>query len=431
MLIFLPRMLDLKLIREHRERVQQKIEDRGQKYDLEGLLNLDAERRQLATGSEQLKHKRNVTSEEIARLKRENEPTESLLADMKKVSDEIKTIDERIRAVEEVLQEQLLLLPNLIHDSVPQGRNERDNQEIRRWKKPPSFGFKPRPHWETGETLGILDFERAAKMTGARFVLYKGLGARLERALINFMIDLHVNEHGYEEVLPPFLVNRAAMTVSGQLPKFEEDLFHVKEDDYFLIPTAEVPMTNIHQNEILYENQLPLAYVAYTPCFRREAGSYGKDTRGIIRQHQFNKVELVHFTRPEDSYEWLERIVLNAEEVLQQLGIHYRVVVLCTGDTGFSSAKTYDIEVWLPGQNTYKEISSCSNFEAFQARRGNIRFRPKGSKKTEYVHTLNGSGLAIGRTLLAILENYQQEDGSVVIPEVLRSYMGGVERITR
>lgn len=429
MLIFLPRMIDLKLIREHRERVQQKTEDRGQKYDLDGLLELDAEWRELVTRGEQLKHKRNVTTEQIARLKRERQPTDSLLADMKKVSDEIEAIDDQIRVVEEDLQEQLLLLPNLVHDSVPQGRDEHDNQEIRQWGKPPTFGFKPRPHWEIGETLKILDFERAAKITGARFVLYKGLGARLERALINYMIDHHVSGHGYEEVLPPFLVNRAAMTVSGQLPKFEEDLFHIKEDDYFLIPTAEVPIINIHKNEILNEDQLPLAYVACTPCFRREAGSYGKDTRGIIRQHQFNKVELVHFTRPEDSYEWLERLLLNAEEILRRLGLHYRVIVLCTGDTGFSSAKTYDIEVWLPGQNNYKEISSCSNFEAFQARRGNIRFRPKGSKKTEFVHTLNGSGLAIGRTLLAILENYQQEDGSVVIPETLRSYMGGVERI--
>jgi seryl-tRNA synthetase len=431
MLTFTRQMLDLKLIREHKDLVQRKIKDRRQKYDLEDLLKLDAEWRQLATRGEQLKHKRNVTSEEIARLKREKEPMDSLLADMKKVSDEIKTIDDQIRGVEEDLQEQLLLLPNLVHDSVPQGRDERDNQEIRRWGEPPVFGFQPRPHWEIGEALEILDFERAAKITGARFVLYKGLGARLERALINYMIDLHASGHGYEEVLPPFLVNRAAMTVSGQLPKFEDDLFHVKEDDYFLIPTAEVPITNMHKNEILNEDQLPLAYVAYSPCFRREAGSYGKDTRGIIRQHQFNKVELVHFTRPEDSYEWLERLLLNAEEVLQRLGLHYRVVVLCTGDTGFSSAKTYDIEVWLPGQNTYKEISSCSNFETFQARRGNIRFRPKGSKKTEFVHTLNGSGLAIGRTLLAILENYQQEDGSVVIPESLRSYMGGVEKIER
>ena len=422
-------MLDLKFIREHREQVQRKIEDRRQKYDLEGLLKLDVERRQLAARGEQLKHTRNVTSDEIARLKRERQPTDSLLADMKKVSDSIKVLDNQIRIVEEDLHRQLLLLPNLLHDSVPQGLDDRDNQEVRRWGKPPAFGFKPRPHWEIGEALGILDFERAAKMTGARFVLYKGLGARLERALINFMIDLHVREHGYEEVLPPFLVNRAAMTVSGQLPKFEEDLFCVQEDDYFLIPTGEVPMTNIHQNEILNEDQLPLSYVAITPCFRREAGSYGKDTRGITRQHQFNKVELVHFTRPEDSYEWLERLLLNAEEILQRLGLHYRVVVLCTGETGFSSAKTYDIEAWLPGQNTYKEISSCSNFEAFQARRGNIRLRPKGSKKTEYVHTLNGSGLAIGRTLLAILENYQQDDGSVVLPETLRSYMGGVERI--
>ena len=426
-----PRMLDLKFIREHKERVERKIEQRGQKYNLEGLLQRDAERRRLAGRVEQLKHTRNVTSDEIARLKQVNQSPDSLLADMKRVSEEISALDDQIRIVEEELQSQLLLLPNLVHDSVPVGQNDQDNKEVRRWGEPPVFGFKPKPHWDIGEALGILDFERAARITGARFVVYRGLGARLSRALINFMIDLHVQEHGCEEVLTPFLVNRASMVITGQLPKFEEDLFRLRDEDYFLIPTAEVPVTNIHQGEILSEEQLPLSYVAYSPCFRREAGSYGKDTRGLIRQHQFDKVELVKFTRPADSYEWLERLVLEAEEVLRRLGLHYRVVVLCTGDTGFAAAKTYDIEVWLPGQNAYKEISSCSNFEAFQARRGNIRFRQKGGKKTEYVHTLNGSGLAIGRTLLAILENYQQEDGSVIIPEALRPYMGGVERISK
>ena len=424
-------MLDLKFIREYKDLVQHKIEDRRQKYDLEGLLRLDAERRNLTVKGEELKHTRNITSEQIARLKKESKHTGSLLSDMKQLADKIKAMDDQIRVIDENLNKQLLMLPNLLHDSVPQGQDDRDNQETRRWGEPPAVGFKPKPHWEIGEALGILDFERAAKITGARFALYKGLGAQLERALMNFMLDLHIREHGYTEVLPPFLVNRMTMTVSGQLPKFEEDLFALKDDAYFLIPTAEAPVTNIHQNEILDDHQLPLAYVACTPCFRREAGSYGKDTRGLIRQHQFNKVELVRFTHPDDSYKWLERLLLDAEEVLQRLGLHYRVVALCSGDTSFAAAKTYDIEVWLPGQNSYKEISSCSNFEAFQARRGNIRFRSKDSKKTEYVHTLNGSGLAIGRTFLAILENYQEADGSVVIPDILRSYMGGVERIER
>jgi seryl-tRNA synthetase len=422
-------MLDLKFIRENKALVQRKIEQRGQKYDLDGLLQLDAKRRPLIAQVEQHKQTLNLLTEQIARSKRANQPVDSLLAQTKDLSGGIEALDDEIRIIEEQLQKQLELLPNLVHDSVPVGQDDRDNQEVRRWGKLPDLHFKAKPHWDIGEFLGILDFERAARMTGARFVLYKGLGARLERALINFMLDLHLREHGYEEVLPPFLVNRASMRVTGQLPKFEEDLFRLRDEDYFLIPTAEVPVTNIHQGEILAEAQLPLSYVAYTPCFRREAGSYGKDTRGIIRQHQFNKVELVKFTRPVDSYEQLERLTLDAEQVLKRLGLPYRVVVLCTGDIGFAAAKTYDIEVWLPSQNAYKEISSCSNFEAFQARRGNIRFRLKGSKKTEYVHTLNGSGLAIGRTLLAILENYQEKDGSVVIPEALRSYMGGVEKI--
>jgi seryl-tRNA synthetase len=348
---------------------------------------------------------------------------------MKQVSERIKQLDEQIRSLDEQLHERLLYLPNLLHDSVPVGKDENENKEIRRWGTQPSLDFPKRSHWEIGEKLGILDFERAARVTGARFVFYKGLGARLERALLNFMLDLHVREHGYEEILPPVIVNRASMVGTGQLPKFEEDLFRLRDEDYFLIPTAEVPVTNLYRDEILEEDRLPLSYAAYTPCFRREAGSYGKDTRGLIRQHQFNKVELVKFTTPERSYEELERLLQDAETVLQRLGLRYRVVLLCTGDTGFSSAKTYDIEVWLPAQNQFREISSCSNFEAFQARRAGIRYRLRGGKKTEYVHTLNGSGLAIGRTVVAILENYQQEDGSVVIPEVLRPYMGGVGEI--
>lgn len=403
--------------------------ERGQTYDLNGLLRVDQERRRLVVEVDELKRRRNAASDEITRLKQQRQSADPLLAEMKQVSDSIKQLDEQMRSLDEQLQERLLNLPNLLHDSVPVGKDEKDNKEIRRWGARPSMDFPPRSHWEIGEKLGILDFERAARVTGARFVFYLGLGARLERALLNFMLDLQVREHGYEEILPPFIVNRASMIGTGQLPKFEEDLFRLREEDYFLIPTAEVPVTNLYRDEILDEDRLPLSYAAYTPCFRREAGSYGKDTRGLIRQHQFNKVELVKFTTPERSYEDLERLVQNAEAVLQRLGLHYRVVLLCTGDTGFSSAKTYDIEVWLPGQNQFREISSCSNFESFQARRAGIRYRVKGGKKTEYVHTLNGSGLAIGRTVVAILENYQRKDGSVNIPEALRPYMGGVGEI--
>ncbi|MEK6683428.1 MAG: serine--tRNA ligase [Nitrospirota bacterium] len=424
-------MLDLKYIREHTERVRKKIGDRGQTADLDGLLRLDQGRRQLTIEVEDLKRRRNTASEEIAHLKTQQKPAEALLAEMKQVSDRIKQLGEQMRLLDEQLQDRLLYLPNLLHDSVPVGKDEKENQEIKQWGKRPSFDFPSRSHWEIGETLGILDFERAARVTGARFVFHRGLGARLERALANFMLDLHVGEHGYEEMLPPFIVNRASMTGTGQLPKFEEDLFRLRDEDYFLIPTAEVPLTNFHRDEILDEDRLPLSYTAHTPCFRREAGSYGKDTRGLIRQHQFNKVELVKFTTPERSYDDLERLLADVETVLQRLGLHYRVVLLCTGDTGFASAKTYDIEVWLPGQNLFREISSCSNYESFQARRAGIRYRAKGGKKTEYVHTINGSALAIGRTLVAILENYQQKDGSVVIPEVLRPYMGGVSKICK
>ena len=411
------------------DRVRQKLAERGQAYDLDGLLQVDQERRRLVIEVDELKHRRNAASDEITRLKQQRQSVDPLLAEMKQVSERIKQLDEQLRTLDEQLQERLLYLPNLLHDSVPVGKDEKDNKEIKQWGTRPAFDFPSRSHWEIGETLGILDFERAARVTGARFVFYRGLGARLERALLNFMLDLHVREHGYEEILPPFIVNRASMIGTGQLPKFEEDLFRLGDEDYFLIPTAEVPVTNFYRDEILDEDRLPLSYAAYTPCFRREAGSYGKDTRGLIRQHQFNKVELVKFTTPERSYEDLERLLQDAESVLQRLGLHYRVVLLCTGDTGFSSAKTYDIEVWLPGQDQFREISSCSNFESFQARRAGIRYRLKGGKKTGYVHTLNGSGLAIGRTVVAILENYQRKDGSVTIPEALRPYMGGISEI--
>jgi seryl-tRNA synthetase len=348
---------------------------------------------------------------------------------MRQVSQRIKELDGKLGEVEDEIHRSLLLIPNVPHESVPVGKDADDNPVVKRWGEISQFSFTPKHHWELGESLGILDFERAAKITGARFTLYWGLGARLERALINFMLDLHTTKHGYLEVLPPFMVNSSAMTGTGQLPKFKEDLFKLEDWDYYLVPTAEVPVTNIFMNEILEEKDLPLCYTAYTPCFRSEAGSYGKDTRGLIRQHQFNKVELVKFTTPEHSYDELESLLLDAEEVLQKLELPYQVVTLCTGDLGFSAAKTYDIEVWIPGQQTFREISSCSNFGDFQARRANIRYRPKGKKKIAYPYTLNGSGLAVGRTLVAIIENWQQEDGSVVIPPPLRNYMGGVDII--
>jgi seryl-tRNA synthetase len=364
-------------------------------------------------------------------MKREGQDASALIEEMKKVSQELKVLDGVIDEKEKALQDFLLTIPNLPHTSVPVGKDPSDNLEVKRWGEIPKFDFEPKPHWDLGEELGILDFKNGAKITGARFTLYWDLGAKLERALINFMLDLHTREHGYREVLPPFMVNRTSMTGTGQLPKFEEELFKVEGTDYFLIPTAEVPVTNIHQDEVLEEKVLPLYYTAYTPCFRKEAGSYGKDTRGLIRQHQFNKVELVKFTKPENSYDELERLLSDAEEVLKRLKLPYRVVNLCSGDLGFSASKTYDIEVWLPGQDTFKEISSCSNFEDFQARRAKIRYRISGKSKTEYVHTLNGSGLAVGRTLVAIIENYQQADGSVIIPEVLRPYLYGVDRIEK
>jgi len=424
-------MLDAKYIREHLNEVREKLGLRGQAVNLDQFISIDSERRKTIQEWERLRTLQKKVSDEVSKRKREGEDSSELISEMKKVSQEMKGLDELVAEKERALEEFLLTLPNIPHSSVPIGKDSSDNVEVRRWGKIPEFDFEPKPHWEIGEELGILDFKTGAKIAGARFTLYWDLGAKLERALINFMLDLHTREHGYCEVLPPFMVNRASMTGTGQLPKFEEELFKVEGTDYFLIPTAEVPVTNIHQDEVLEEKVLPLFYAAYTPCFRKEAGSYGKDTRGLIRQHQFNKVELVKFTKPENSYDELEKLLANAEEILKRLELPYRVVNLCTGDLGFSASKTYDIEVWLPGQQTFKEISSCSNFEDFQARRAKIRYRLSGKSKTEYVHTLNGSGLAVGRTLVAILENYQRADGSVVIPEVLRPYMHGVERIEK
>jgi len=424
-------MLEAKYIREHMEEVREKLVLRDQTINLDKFPSVDEERRKAIQEWEKLRALQKKVSDEVSKKKREGIDASELIAEMRKVSQELKRLDDVVEEKEIALQDLLLIIPNLPHDSVPKGKDSSDNVEVRRWGEIPKFDFEPKAHWDLGEELGILDFKSGAKIAGARFTLYWDLGAKLERALINFMLDLHTREHGYREVLPPFMVNRVTMTGTGQLPKFEEELFKVEGTDYFLIPTAEVPVTNIHQDEVLEEEILPLYYTAYTPCFRKEAGSYGKDTRGLIRQHQFNKVELVKFTKPESSYHELEKLLSDAEEVLKRLKLPYRVVNLCTGDLGFSASKTYDIEVWLPGQNTFKEISSCSNFEDFQARRAKIRYRISGKSKTEYVHTLNGSGLAVGRTLVAILENYQQADGSVIIPEILRPYLYGVERITK
>jgi seryl-tRNA synthetase len=424
-------MLDLKILRERLSWAQDRLALRGQVLPWETFETLDRERRAILQEVEELKHRRNVVSELIGRLKKEKKEAPETIEEMRVVSKRIKELDEALGGIDGKFQDFLLNLPNIPHESVPVGYSSEDNPVVRTWGEKPVISFAPQAHWDIGESLGILDFERATKLTGARFVVYKGLGARLERALINFMLDLHTREHGYTEILPPFLVNSQSMLGTGQLPKFREDLFKIEGWDYYLIPTAEVPVTNYYQQETLSAAALPIKFVAYTPCFRSEAGSYGKDTRGLIRQHQFNKVELVKFSLPEHSYPELEALIANAEEVLKRLGLHYRVVTLCSGDMGFSSAKTYDLEVWLPGQNLYREISSCSNFEDFQARRANIRCKRPGQSKTELVHTLNGSGLAVGRTLVAVLENYQQADGSVVIPEVLRPYLDGRDRITR
>ena len=427
-------MLDLNFVRDHLELVEEKLRQRGANPDelLRNFREIDTRRRVAITETENLKAQRNRTSDEIAKLKKNKQDATAQIEETKNLRGQIEEREKAAEAADAELREILNSIPNLPHESVPVGRSEADNKEVRRWGTPREFSFTPKPHWELGEQLGILDLERAVKITGGRFAVYWDMGAKLERALANFMLDLHTKEHGYTEVLPPFLVNADSMYGTGQLPKFEADLFKVPHGDknLYLIPTAEVPVTNLYRDEILDTAQLPISLVAYTPCFRSEAGSYGKDVRGIIRQHQFQKVELVKFTRPEDSYEQHEKLTRNAEEVLQKLGLPYRVMALSTGDMGFTSAKTYDLEVWLPGQHLFREISSCSNFEAFQARRANIRYRPEGKKGTDFVHTLNGSGLAVGRTWLAILENYQQEDGSVVIPEALRPYMG-VERIER
>jgi seryl-tRNA synthetase len=423
-------MLDIKVLRANFEDVKAKLQKRGEDLSaLDQFEELDQRRRELIVETEKLKSRRNEVSQQVASLKREKQDADHLIKEMREVGDQIKALDDELRGVEETLELLLLSIPNIPHESVPIGETEEDNIEIRQWGKVRDFEFEAKPHWDVADYLGVLDFERAGKVTGSRFVFYKGLGARLERALMSFMLDLHVDEHGYTEILPPYLVNRASMTGTGQLPKFEEDAFLIENEDYFLIPTAEVPVTNLHRDEILSGEELPIRFAAYSACFRSEAGSAGRDTRGLIRQHQFNKVELVKFVKPEDSYQELEKLTNDAERVLQLLELPYRVLSMCTGDLGFTAAKKYDIEVWIPSYGTYREISSCSNFEAFQARRANIRFRREPKAKPEHVHTLNGSGLAIGRTVAAILENYQQADGSVVIPAVLRPYMGNREVI--
>jgi seryl-tRNA synthetase len=427
-------MLDLNFVRDNLPRVEEMLRQRGADPAavLKDFRDVDTQRRQAITEAETMKARRNKASEDIAKLKKAGQDAAAAIAETKELREQIQTREKTAADLDARLQEILSGIPNVPHESVPVGYNAEENVEVRRWGAPPKFDFSPKPHWELGAELGVLDLERAVKLTGARFAVYWDLGAKLERALANFMLDLHTREHGYTEVLPPYLVNSESMYGTGQLPKFAADSFRVPhgEKDLWLIPTAEVPVTNLYRDEVLDAERLPVSLVAYTPCFRSEAGSYGKDVRGIIRQHQFQKVELVKFARPENSYEEHEKLTRNAETVLQKLGLHYRTVALCTGDMGPSSAKTYDIEVWLPGQQLFREISSCSNFESYQARRANIRYRPEGKNKTEYVHTLNGSALAVGRTWVAIVENYQQADGSVIIPEVLRPYIGA-ERITK
>lgn len=422
-------MLEIKFLRQNLAEIKRALNARQSDLDLSTFEAADDHRREVLLELEELRHERNVVSNRIAELKKNGADTQDRVEQMRAVGARIKTLESMLADHEETVNKILMELPNIPHASVPEGKDENDNPILRQVGTPPHFEFNPQAHWDLGAKLGILDFERASKITGARFPLYFGLGARLERALINFMLDMHVTEHGYTEVLPPFVVNRQSMTHTGQLPKFEHDLFKLEGWDYFMIPTAEVPLTNIHQGEILVVDQLPIYYTAYSPCFRSEAGSYGKDTRGLIRQHQFNKVEMVKLAAPETSYDELEKMLSNAEAILQRLDLPYRVVTLCTGDMGFSAAKTYDIEVWMPAQNTYREISSCSNCESFQARRANIRYRHKGKKGTDLLHTLNGSGLAVGRTVAAILENNQQHDGSIVVPEAVRAYLGGLEVI--
>lgn len=425
-------MLDSKYIEENMDKVRGKLAERGAEIDFEEFWALDRGRKEIIKKVEKLERERNIGSKKVGELRRggKKEEAQELQEEMKRTSAQIKELGELRARAEEEFRNFLLIIPNIPHDSVPVGGSDIDNVEIRKWGEPKDFDFEPKDHVEIGKDLDILDLDRAAKITGARFALYKGLGARLERALINFMLDLHTNEHGYTEVLPPFMANTDSFIGTGNLPKFEEDLFKIEGTDFYLVPTAEVPVTNIHRDEILKEDELPIKYVAYTPCFRSEAGSYGKDVRGIIRQHQFNKVELVKFSNPDNSYEEHESLTENAARVLELLGLPYRVVLLCTGDMGFSSAKTYDLEVWVPSENTFREISSCSNFEDFQARRASIRYRPKDGSKVKLVHTLNGSGLAVGRTVIGILENFQEADGSVTVPEVLVPYMGGVTKIS-
>ena len=423
-------MLDIKYLRQNVDLVRQKMEMRGQTIDFDRFIDLDAKRRDILQAVETLRNERNSVSKQVGELKKKKEDASALIDKMGDVSARIKEYDESLRITEEELNAFVMTVPNVQHESVPQGAGSEDNPVVRVWGEKPVFSFEPKQHFDLGENLNILDFARGAKITGARFTVYRAAGAALERAITNFMLDLHTEHHGYTEVFTPFMVNSESMTGTGQLPKFKEDLFKIEGMEYYLIPTAEVPVTNIYRDEILEEEKLPVYLVAYSACFRAEAGSYGKDTRGLIRQHQFNKVEMVKFSRPETSYEELEKLTANAEEVLKRLNIPFRTVCLCTADLGFSSAKTYDVEAWLPGQNAYREISSCSNFEDFQARRASIRFRRKDSGKVEFVHTLNGSGLAVGRTVVAVMENYQQEDGSIMIPEALRPYMRGLEKIT-
>jgi len=425
-------MLDIKILRNEFARVKEALQNRNEKInEIDTFSELDEKRRGLLQESEKLKNRRNEVSKEVAQLKKAGQDADQLIIEMREVGDKIKELDEAVKVLDEQIDNILLTIPNIPHESVPIGSKEEDNVPIRFYGNKPEFGFTPKTHYDVAENLNILDFEAAGKVAGSRFVFYKGIGAKLERALINFMLDLHTEDHGYQEIFPPFIVNRQSMTGTGQLPKFEDDAFKLQDTDYFLVPTAEVPVTNMHRDEIFADEDLPKYYAAYSACFRSEAGSAGRDTRGLIRLHQFNKVELVKFVRPQDSYAELEKLVADAEKVLQLLGLPYQVLNMCTADLGFTAAKKYDIEVWLPSFNTYREISSVSNFEAFQARRANIRYRPDKKAKPEFVHTLNGSGLAVGRTVAAILENYQQEDGSVIIPEALRPYMGGKEIITK
>jgi seryl-tRNA synthetase len=424
-------MLDLKFMQKHPDHIRQALQARGVDLDFDHFLALDEKRKDIVQQVEDLRHQRNQASNKVARLKKAGENADTHISRLSVVAERIKELDTQRKEVEQEMETLRLSIPNIPHPDVPLGVSDEDNQEVKTWGSLPEFDFQPRAHWDLGPQLGGLDFERAAKITGSRFALAWGWAARLERALISFMLDIQTTENGYLEVLPPFIVNEQSMQGTGQLPKFKEDLFKLEDWPYYLIPTAEVPVTNIHRDEVLAEDQLPMGYTAFTPCFRSEAGSYGKDTKGLIRQHQFNKVELVRFAHPDSSYDQLELLLGHAETILQRLNLPYRVVTLCSGDLGFSAAKTYDIEVWLPGQSAYREISSCSNFEDFQARRANIRFQPAKGKKKEFVHTLNGSGLAVGRTLVAIIENFQQQDGSIRLPDALHPYMGGQTLITR